>query len=377
VSPADATIAEGAKLRSLGINTIPILNAIGHCPVPHSTYRDEGMPSDVFEAIVREKHAHGIQVSCGVGWGLAVVDVDGDLGAAWLGCHSVYHPMPPTVAGRTPRDGWQFWYAIPPDVDSLPSCDLWKGPGDHQGVELLADRKLARCYPSYKTIDGERRPYAWEPGRGPGECPLAYLPRWAIDMARRHARPSAPPVARGYQVTTPRAGLSGDNPRPGPSWREVRDAVSDKLSLAERWGLRIERGGVDHLPLDLPRGPAPVGEDSFDDGCLLGGRSRGSDELLRAGDGVGGVPRLPECGACFGSLRRASEGVVKRPDLPPNPFSPGEDWCPDELRRIYDAIDDINRDYRHGMKSPADSFDRACERAIQAINAVRQGVPVR
>jgi hypothetical protein len=68
---------------------------------------------------------------------------------------------------------------------------------------------------------------------------------------------------------------------------------------------------------------------------------------------------------------------VKRPDLPPNPFSPGEDWCPDELRRIYDAIDDINRDYRHGMKSPADSFDRACERAIQAINAVRQGVPVR
>jgi hypothetical protein len=244
VSPADATIAEGAKLRSLGINTIPILNAIGHCPVPHSTYRDEGMPSDVFEAIVREKHAHGIQVSCGVGWGLAVVDVDGDLGAAWLGCHSVYHPMPPTVAGRTPRDGWQFWYAIPPDVDSLPSCDLWKGPGDHQGVELLADRKLARCYPSYKTIDGERRPYAWEPGRGPGECPLAYLPRWAIDMARRHARPSAPPVARGYQVTTPRAGLSGDNPRPGPSWREVRDAVSDKLSLAERWGLRI----VGHTP---------------------------------------------------------------------------------------------------------------------------------
>jgi len=200
------------------------------------------MPEDVFARFVR-KGCHGLQIPTGTRWRLAVVDVDGAYGLTTWEQLCVYNPCPTTVTGRTPRDGWQFYFAIPDGITSLPKVDLWKGAGDHQGIELLADRCLARCAPSYKEIEGCKVQYRWIPGRAPWEFQMATLPQWIIDRSLESVKqPSAwMPTRSTCNKESRHSWQSIDSKRrsSGNSWRSVLDSVHDKVGVCSQWGLRV------------------------------------------------------------------------------------------------------------------------------------------
>jgi len=78
MSPAAAAcIAEATRLRKLSLSPIPIVRRIGYCPISYGQFRECGMPAEVFEEIVRTKHAHGIQCFTSAGWDNVTIDVDG------------------------------------------------------------------------------------------------------------------------------------------------------------------------------------------------------------------------------------------------------------------------------------------------------------
>lgn len=242
--PKAACIEEARRLRRVGLSPIPIVRRIGHCPASYAEDRRAvGMPAAKFESIVREYGAHGIQCFTGADFGNAIVDVDGVHGRAkwesWarkLGC-----PQTPTTI--TPRGGLQFWFRVPPDCDRVPTVHLWKGEGDHQGVEILGDGQQGRCWPCYKEIEGRRVHYAWESGKSPFEIPRATIPSWALDLAlalRESGGCEGTPLKDGVRA------ISGEmtrtikfSARNGHTWRDVRDGIFDKAGLASSWGLRL------------------------------------------------------------------------------------------------------------------------------------------
>ncbi len=264
-SPAEVVIAEAKRLRGLGWNPIPINNGFGHCPVPHTAYRDLGMSPRRFERIVHEKQAHGLQIPVGTRWRLAVVDIDGEAGAEEWARLAASQGSPRTVAGITPRNGHQLWFSIPPFLSRIPSFEIWHGEGNHQGIELLADKgrgscALARCWPSYKTLSPEpgvslQVDYRWVDGQGPGEIRLASLPGWLISRALEvvaQENDLSQPLAVDPRIKLgaykgKRNKLSSQS-RGRTHWTEVRDKIQDKASIASSWGLRIvgmhaSRGG--------------------------------------------------------------------------------------------------------------------------------------
>jgi hypothetical protein len=236
--PADTVLAEAARLRSLGMSPIPIVRWKGHCPEPYGAYREGGMPPSVFEGIVRRKAAHGIQCFTSAAWGI-VADLDGyegvrkwDSWARRLGC-------PPTWETITPSGGVQKWFDVPGDVAWVPKVHLWRGEG-HQGVEILGDGAQARCWPSYKILEGRKVPYVWDADRRPGRIPRATLPRWALDLALALRPPgSASPDLEVAPIPPPRPRPVG--PRRLPEWSDVRDGIDppEKVRLARAWGLRF------------------------------------------------------------------------------------------------------------------------------------------
>jgi hypothetical protein len=60
---------------------------------------------------------------------------------------------------------------------------------------------------------------------------------------------------------------------------------------------------------------------------------------------------------------------VRRPDLRPNPFQGEHDFVHVELERLFDAIDDVQREHKDGRKEG--NFDLHCDRAIAILESMK------
>lgn len=168
-----------------------------------------------------------LQLMTGCRWGLAVIDLDGEIGLQAWEAISLYRPTLPTWTVRTPSGNWHLWFTIPSGVTELRKRCLWSG-GHHQAIELLGDRSLVVAPPSLDLATGRRYEFVL----GPRTLPRpAELPAWVIDYAVAPVRPP-------YLPPTPtRASLP--SPLGVYHWRDVARAIPSKANLAYSWGLRL------------------------------------------------------------------------------------------------------------------------------------------
>jgi hypothetical protein len=267
----------------------------------YTEVRDDGIPESFLGGPLWPNG--NIQLATGVKWGLVVVDLDGEAGRSCWACWADVLGCPRTWAVRTPRGGLHLWFRPPAGVARVPSRELWKGPGEHQGVELIGCGKLAIAPPSYKRIDGVKRHYEFIPGRSPGDLDEpATLPRWVLQVNAPRERKVEPMPPAGPRITY-RGKRHHDR-------REVLDAMSPeaKTWFAVDCGLRLAStrpnpaGWMDAHAIDRPdRHPSARFHPAkglynepgkgltlslFDLGAALGRYSTWMDACNAAGDSV-------------------------------------------------------------------------------------------
>ena len=218
--------------RAFGFNPLPSRRDVkGPALSEYKDYWEQPCPEHVYET-----HATGnIQLTCGVYWGLVVIDLDGILGIEkweeWTSCK----PCPQTwTAESDPSRGRHLYFRTPAGVDSIESGRLWSlwDPTistwkKRAAIEILADRKLVIAPPSINPETGKR--VSFLPNLGPKLIPMpAELPAWILMTPR---------------LTEPGRNSPRDHRSPSRSFtssEEVLDRIPDKLFLATSWGLRLE-----------------------------------------------------------------------------------------------------------------------------------------
>jgi len=115
------------------------------------------------------------------GGGLVVLDIDPRAGGddVLADLEHEHGELPPTVTCQTGGGGRHLYFRGPRD---LASYDL------AAGVEVKATGRQVVAPPSVHPTTGAL--YTWQPGRGPGDLPLAELPAWV--SAGRQGRPERP-----------------------------------------------------------------------------------------------------------------------------------------------------------------------------------------
>lgn len=233
-SPADALARQAARFyRRLGWNPLPSCRDQKRPALKSwAQYRAEAIPDAWLEP--GGWWTPNVQVLTGSAWGLTVIDCDGQAGRA-----AFQSWRPPSDVGtwvvKTPSGGRHLWYRLPESLEDCPSGFLWKGSGDHEAVEVLADGKQVVAPPSRY---GDKPAYEFV--RGPRELPEpAVMPAWLlsqIDTLRR----------RIVEYTTRRPGpeVRGDALR--FDLNEVHAAIPSLLDEAEAAGLRIAYRGRGH-----------------------------------------------------------------------------------------------------------------------------------
>ena len=139
-----------------------------------------------------ERHPdRGVALATGEPSGVWVLDVDGEEGErSFLALQEEHGSIPGTVTSRTGGAGHHLLFKMPPGRDvrnsaSRVGCSIdVRGTG---GYIVLP--------PSGHVSD---RRYAWFPGRGPDDLPLATAPGWLLDLV-------APPLAVQEPAPVPNA----------------------------------------------------------------------------------------------------------------------------------------------------------------------------
>jgi len=121
-----------------------------------------------------------VGIVTGRGSGLVVVDVDPRHGGfeSVAGLEIEHGALPPTIEAATGGGGRHLYFAhpgpaVPNRVDAAPGIDL-RGDGG--------------CVVAAPSIHPSGRRYAWAPGHGPDEVPLAPLPPWLQERPRAERR---------------------------------------------------------------------------------------------------------------------------------------------------------------------------------------------
>jgi hypothetical protein len=157
--------------------------------------------------------------------GLVVIDVDAQHGGleSLASLERERGGLPDTVAAVTGGGGRHLYFDHPGGV-------LHNRVGLRPGIDLRADGGCVVAPPSVHP--GGRR-YVWEPGRAPGEIPLAALPPWFVDLLR-------PPAQTGHPLA---------------HWRHlVREGVAEgerNATLASLTGHLLWHGVDPEVALEL------------------------------------------------------------------------------------------------------------------------------
>jgi hypothetical protein len=224
--------------RRRGYNPLPSRPDEKRPFVRWSPFVDEPFPAEQFDRF----ETGSMQLLCGRRWGLVVIDLDGPEGIAhWP---KMGPCIPRTWVTHSGGEGRHLWFSVPTGGPPIPSGRLWgiwepaarDGKGDwakHRSVEILGDRKLVMVPPSIHPTTGRR--YRFLAGHSPKDVARpAPLPRWVLDLPRLSApRPEPRTIAMPERVRMAPVGSPGGRYQ----WREVLDAVGDKIALARSWGL--------------------------------------------------------------------------------------------------------------------------------------------
>lgn len=223
--------------RNFGFNPLPSRSDAKRPFTRYAEYWDRAYPVEDFERFEPEN----IQVMTGVHWNLVVLDVDGPAAMQWL--KSTRKALPPTWTVSNNENGFHLWYRLPTGwTDPLESCVIYQGEEKHCEVARKADRALIVAPPSHHV---ERRVrYQWHSERiNPTHGrPPAIAPDWLVEYRQPKVVKPVEFIANPFQ----RAQTYRGPHRYG--WQEVTEAIPDKLSVAQYYGLRTSsrygRGSV-------------------------------------------------------------------------------------------------------------------------------------
>lgn len=218
--------------RSRGFNPLPSRTDAKRPLVRFAQWWDEPAPDDLF----RKHPTTNIQVMTGRRWRLLVIDLDGpeavDVFASWGRC-------PLTWTTHSGGNGKHLWFRLPANYRrELPKAFLWRNGTEHAAVERLCDRSLIMAPPSIHPKTGQRYRFASK-GQSPARLPMpAPCPQWVLDLKplvaeRPEFVPTLPMKARPVVAGRFRSS-------------EVLDAIHDKISLVEQWGLRVASRQPNH-----------------------------------------------------------------------------------------------------------------------------------
>lgn len=230
VDAVEKTRKQARFYRSQGWNPIPSRTDAKQPLVRYAGLWEQQGPSWWWTTRSPRYLTHNVQVMTGAFWRLLVVDLDGpEAIAVWaeltsvLGCPSTW------ASGRNPSRSVHLWFSLSESEEVCPSRTLWVGPGSHNRIDMLADRKLVTAPPSLHVETGE--PYRFLRGRSPRSILFpAEAPEWLLRMpdceaANRPLRESRPEQAPAY-IRTP-----GPAPTRGAQW----DRTEVQQFLAGRW----------------------------------------------------------------------------------------------------------------------------------------------
>lgn len=215
--------------RSRGWNPLPMRRDGKRPMCQFAGWWEAPAPPDLFEKF----ETTGIQVMTGRHWRLLVIDVDGQEAMDWFYAGGRRHPR--TWVTHSGGDGLHVWFVLPERrLGELPKVFLWKGGGEHSGVERLCDRSLIVVPPTIHPETGRRYRF-----RSKGESPAtlalpAACPEWVLALpAVERPRPAPPPP----RLLPLRRRVVGSRGR----YRavDVLLSIPDKVALAESWGLKV------------------------------------------------------------------------------------------------------------------------------------------
>jgi len=214
--------------REWGLNPLPSRSDAKRPFVRYAEYWERAYPAEEFRRFAPEN----IQVMCGTHWNLVVLDVDGPAAMDWLRRTRKY--LPPTWTVSNNENGFHCWYRLPSGWSGpLDSCVIYDGEGKHSEVARKADRSLIVAPPSHHVERRQR--YQWHGERfNPvnGRSP-AVAPDWLLSF-----RPAK--VERPVQwIANPPIQAKRYNGTHRYEWNEVIEAIPDKLSVAQYYGLRV------------------------------------------------------------------------------------------------------------------------------------------
>jgi hypothetical protein len=214
--------------RSHGYNPLPSRSDAKRPFVRYAEYWEKAYPAEEFDRF----EPTNIQVMCGVHWNLVVLDVDGPAAMDWLKRTRKY--MPPTWTVSNNDNGFHSWYRLPADWSGpLDSCVIYDGEGKHSEVARKADRSLIVAPPSHHVERKSRYQWhgeRWNPANG---RPPAVAPDWLLRFTPAKVERPVPVIASPHFNPIRYTG-------PGRyAWEEVANAIPDKLSLAQYYGLRV------------------------------------------------------------------------------------------------------------------------------------------
>ncbi|WP_422923097.1 bifunctional DNA primase/polymerase [Singulisphaera sp. PoT] len=218
--------------RQRGFNPLPMRQDAKRPLVRFARWWEEPAPADLFD----QWETPSIQVMTGRRWRLLVIDLDGPEARDWFLSRGM--PVPTTWSTHSGGDGLHLWFRLPNWLGrELPKAFLWKGEGEHSAVERLCDRSLIVAPPSIHPRTGERYRFSSK-AQSPARLPMpAPCPKWILDLPPIQApRPPAATPAASFvpakrQVDQAVVGRYQAN--------DVLDAIGDKLSVAEGWGVRL------------------------------------------------------------------------------------------------------------------------------------------
>lgn len=227
-----ATWAEFYKSR--GFQVLPSRPDDKRPMIRFADYWEKPLPDDT----IARWPTSNLQIMCGRHWRLLIVDVDGEEAASKV---NLQWGNLKTWVTHSGGEGRHWWFLIPRDYPrELTKGVLWKADEKHSAIERLCDRSLVMVPPSIHPETGKR--YQFLARHNPKVVPLpATCPRWILEAKPIDLRPSPPPAP----------------PRPSPVPRvspsnhvfdreSVLSAITDKVSIAESWGLRVASRRMTH-----------------------------------------------------------------------------------------------------------------------------------
>jgi hypothetical protein len=233
--------------RRRGYNVVPSSQFDNKRPVvPYAAFWETPIPDEVYGE-------HGLtgnfQVMTGRHWGLIVIDLDGREAIREWERWTADRGCPATWRSGHGNDGRHIWFSVDRDttvdlsyrvVWGLWDETLRNGLGDwrnHKRIDFLGDHRLVSAPPSVHSKSGE--PYRFLKGPKPSTSDRpAMAPAWVLSLPdARPARPVWEPPPRPEGGTA--CHLVGGK---FVTFREVADAIPDKVALAREWGVRVVGG---------------------------------------------------------------------------------------------------------------------------------------